>query len=149
MALYSRNSTRTLTTSKSKHRAERRHLFISSLTKLERSKLDLAWQMPASTCSRSTAAHRFHQKTSPRNAAAGAGLKRRSQKFVSMSAQRSARTGPVPSSSAVSVFLTHFLHSGRHPCAEMSLHRHFGGIILLQIPQSSQHGHEPGVPTHV
>ena len=27
MALYSRNSTRTLTTSKSKHRAERRHLF--------------------------------------------------------------------------------------------------------------------------
>ena len=43
MALYSRNSTRTLTTSKSKHRAERRHLFISSLTKLERSKLDLAW----------------------------------------------------------------------------------------------------------
>jgi hypothetical protein len=38
MALYSRNSTNTLTTYKSKHRAERRHLFyFFSLTKLERS----------------------------------------------------------------------------------------------------------------
>jgi hypothetical protein len=133
-------------TSKSKHGADRAATFIYSFSNEAREKQT---QHGLHALLQQTDGVRCHQKTSPRNAAAGAFVQRRSQKFVIMSAQRKAPTGPTPSPAAVSVFLTHFLHSGWHPFAETSLHRHFGGNILLQIPQSSQHGHAPGVPTHM